>query len=124
MKLTHSAILLFAIFFLFGMTTKPKVVGYWEIYKIERLGKPKAKNQRGKFIEFHPDGKMTGGRIGEEPNKSGEWKLNKKARTITFITPERPQDGGDYSIIELSKKSLILQKDSTKAYLDRGMKEM
>lgn len=118
MKLIRSAIILVTVFFLFGMTTKSKLVGYWELYKVENSSELKTRKKRTKFIEFHKDGKLTGGRIGESPNKSGKWELKKK--TVTLITPDYPKENGDYEIIELSRKSLILHRDGIKIYLDKG----
>ena len=120
MSFKHTAVLFAAVFFLSGMTIKSEIVGYWELYQTENLSNSIIMKKRGKFIEFHSNGDLTGGRVGESPNKSGNWKLNKKTKVLTVTTPKYPRDSGDYAIIELSKKRLLLCKDSVNIYLDKG----
>ena len=65
---------------------------------------------------------MSGGRIGHEANRAGHWKLDDKKQIITLITPDQLSDSGDYTIIKLSKKKMILVKESIKIFLEKGKK--
>ncbi len=101
-------------------TNKEEIVGYWELYKIEKLSTDLTKNKRSKFINFKSDGKLEGGRIGEKPNKFGGWEL-KKDNNILVISGD-VNDAGNYTVESLSLDQMILFKDSVRIFLDRGRK--
>ncbi len=102
---------------------RSKLIGYWEIYKIEEGHEGYPKEKRNKYIQLNEDNTMTGGRIGEEPNKKGRWEFNKKDRSITITSETELSDDGTYVIEEISRDELILSKGGRKVYLDHGLKD-
>ena len=105
------------VFLLLSTTNKEEIIGYWELYKIEKLSIHKTKEKRSKFIKFYENGKLEGGRIGEDVRNTGTWKIKQNVLIISGGV----SDSGDYNIELLTKDQLILFKDSVRIHLDRGI---
>ena len=113
--------LLFLFSFTFS-TTQKKIVGRWEITKLEKEG-GKSVEKRSKFIVFNEDGSLEAGRIGSEPNKSGSWKYNKAENTITLKSVDGTNsDDGDYLIDKITDSELILIKSKMHIYMEKVKK--
>ena len=94
-----------------------RLIGRWEIYKITKGNKTKEK--RKKYIIFHKDGRLSGGRIGNEPNKNGTWSFEKKSNILQLKSGDEQNDLGKYEIKKLTRKDLVLMKDSTLIYFEK-----
>ena len=94
-----------------------RLIGRWEIYKLTKGNKTKEK--RKKYIIFHKDGRLSGGRIGKEPNKNGTWSFDKKSNTLLLNSTENQNDLDKYQIKKLTRKDLVLIKDSMLIYLEK-----
>ncbi len=115
-------VLLLVCFILIAGTKPPKkLIGYWQVVKIERKDGTVKDNIR-KFIEFHKDGTMEGGTLGSIPNKSGTWTYDKETNSVNLIDPKSTHDSGIYTILELSSTDLIMMKDSNKVFFEKYRK--
>tara|TARA_B100001540_G_C15232753_1_gene384697 strand:+ start:26 stop:475 length:450 start_codon:yes stop_codon:yes gene_type:complete len=94
-----------------------RLIGRWEIYKLTKGNK--TKENRKKYIIFHKDGRLSGGRIGKEPNKNGTWSFEKKTNTLLLNSTEDQNDLVKLEIKKLTRKDLVLMKDSTLIYLEK-----
>lgn len=106
-------IVLFIVFLIFSFSkskVERKLVGTWEIYKIEKKERP-PKIKRQKFITFNADGTFLGGRIGQEANKSGNWKFDNKKGTLLLKSDYGNKDDGSYFIEKITRKELIIKTD-------------
>ncbi len=111
-------ILLSLLLLSISTTKKEDILGYWELYKIEKLTINKIKEKRTKFIKFYEDGKLEGGRVGEnDVQNSGRWEI--KGNVLNIIS--ETSDSGEYLIESLTKDKLVLFKDSIRIFLDRGV---
>ncbi len=108
------------LFFLLSFVEQNKIVGYWELYRIEKLKTNRIKEKRTKFIQFNADGKLEGGRIGEKSDRFGFWEMKGDLSSIDITVPDYPSENGTYEILKLTDNQLVLFKDSVKIFLDRG----
>lgn len=116
-----SLLFLFACFFVLGFTSKPKgkhLVGTWEIYKIQKKNKTPKEN-REKFLQFNKDGTVQGGSIGDAPSKNGTWTLDDTNLILTLNTAEGNNVDGEYSIVKLNKREMILLKNAYTIFFEK-----
>ncbi|WP_108868640.1 lipocalin-like domain-containing protein [Aquimarina aquimarini] len=109
------------IFLSFGFTTihkRKKIVGYWEIYKVE-VGSDRTIESRNKYIILHEDGRLEGGRIGRVPKKKGAWKYDRKNNILTLSSEKKNKDDGDYGILQLDHSQMKIKKDSVSVFLEK-----
>jgi hypothetical protein len=110
------------LFLSFSHSPKVKhLIGTWEIYMIQKKGK-NPKELREKFLHFSKDGSIIGGVIGEEYSEKGTWVLDKTTNILTLETEDRDGERGDYLIIKLTKKEMVLRKDNYDIFLEKVAK--
>ncbi|MFC4221079.1 lipocalin family protein [Flagellimonas marina] len=111
-----------AIFISFSFTDNQKtkkIIGYWEIYKIEKSNEA-SQTERNKYLHFHENGVLEGGGIGKSPNKSGTWKIDAKSNTLMLQSERDNNDElGAFTIIQLTQKELVIEKDVMRVYLEK-----
>ena len=96
-----------AIFISFSFTDNQKskaIIGYWEIFKIEKPDET-TRIRRIKYLQFHENGLLEGGRIGKNPNKSGTWKIDAKSNTLILQSEgENNEELGTCRIVRLTRR--------------------
>ncbi len=116
-----SLLLLVACAFALSFISKPKVkhlIGTWEIYKVQKKNKSPKEN-REKFLQFDEDGTIQGGSIGDAPSKNGTWTLDDTNLILTLNTAEGNKDDGEYSIVKLNKREMILLKNAYTIFFEK-----
>mgnify|MGYP000615938006 CR=1 FL=1 len=98
-----------------------KLIGYWEVTKVEKNDGTIRKGNR-KFLEFHKDGTLQGGKVGSYADKNGNWTYTKDSNTLTLSGD--PGYSGDYEILELNSTDMemLYLEDSTKIYMIKYQK--
>ena len=97
-----------------------KLLGYWEVVKLESK-EGKVKEGKRKFIEFHKDGTMQGGKVGSIADRNGLWAYHKEQNSVEIRRDGGSNDDGIYLIEKLSSTDLILfhTEDSVKVFLEK-----
>ncbi len=104
-------------------TAKPpkKILGQWNIEKV--VLKSGMEDDVDKYIRLKKGGILEGGRIGEKSNKKGIWKYKKKNKILRLDSKEGNRDDGDYKILKLTKKEMIITRNDVKIYLTKNIKK-
>ena len=94
------------------------IFGHWEIYKLHRPNN-QIIEKRKKYIIFSKDGSMYGGRIGNKPNKNGQWQYKIKDNKLVFRSESHNKDDGDYVVEKLSRNELVLLRDGMRIFMEK-----
>lgn len=114
------AVITFSLFFISIITafnpSQKRIVGYW---KIEKMVFPKpTPHKKDIYLHFQKNNQLTSGSLKRKGNKlQGDWTLNKKTKTITINSNPQRSDNGEYKILSIDQRSMILEKDSIKLHL-------
>ncbi|WP_340074972.1 lipocalin family protein [Leptobacterium sp. I13] len=120
MKHTIS-ILMLVVFFLSSCKTAEPLIGYWEIYKVSYDNGETILDERDKWIEFVKGGILKGGDIGKSSDKTGKWTLSDDYKVLTFDVGD-VRDSGDYLIEKITKNQMVLLRNNTRIYMEKGEK--
>jgi len=71
-------------------------------------------------MRFKSDGSCLTGEIGVKHDKSGKWILNEVTNTLELIFTNKKEDDGVFSILEITRKSLVIKKGGLTVYMDHG----
>lgn len=94
-----------------GITAKDSPIGKWLLAKVEIEGKTQELYSE---IEFKEDGY-----ISMEGRVFGEWKYNKKSKTITIESDMIKEFAGERKVDKLNKKVLVLTGPKVKMYFEK-----
>lgn len=111
-------VLLFFGCFFISCNNEIKIEGKWYVDKFED-SKGSFKKSSNKWIEFHGNGSLTGGKIGEAELKNGFWKYDTLNKLLTIQSESKYGDEGTYIIEKLSQKQMILVQDTIKVYFKK-----
>jgi hypothetical protein len=116
---------LFILFFILSSAfiARPrKIIGYWEVVKLEKENGG-VEDTRERFIQFYDDGTIEAGNINYEPTKIGAWTLDKKEKVLTFNSKTKTNSDGDYEILILKRKEMVLKKGPITIHLEEVKKK-
>ena len=91
--------------------------GKWNIDKVENI-KTNKTFEVSRFLDFKKDDVLEGGLINKKADNFGKWKLNtnKDIITISSSNDKASSKDGDFLILDITEKELVIKKDNIKVY--------
>lgn len=116
-----TALLILSFLLLTAFKAPKKIIGKWKVNKVVR-DNGKVIDDPEKWIEFQPDGIMTGGALGSPANNPGTWSYSRKPKSVTMTSDgEANKDDGEYLIQKLTRTELVLERNGLLVYLEKMM---
>lgn len=107
--------------------TEDKIIGYWEVFKVEPNSGPSKRKMRrvgnGFLLQFREDGVVTTGRRidKKKETKSGTYKFDSEKMTLE-ISDVGPKEEEPMKVLKLTSKRLVFQDRRSTVHL-RKIKE-